>query len=53
MGGGPPRIRLWLNAKLVSIPQREFLATETLEFLEAMVSTFNIALVKTIKLIAN
>lgn len=57
LGGGPPRVRVRLNAKLVKMPQRTILATETFEFLEpaassdlqAVVSAFDIALGKTLK----
>jgi hypothetical protein len=59
--GSAPRIRVRLNAKLVGLPQREILATETFEFLEpatspnleAVVSTFDIVLEKTFKRIVN
>ena len=55
--GGPPRIRIRLNAKLVRMPQRDILATETFEFvepatssdLEAVVVAFDVALGKTLK----
>lgn len=57
IGGGPPRIRIRLNAKMVRMPQRTILATQTFEFvepaassdLEAVVSAFDIALGKTLK----
>ncbi len=55
LGNGPPRVRVRLNAKLVKMPQRTILATETFEFLEpaassdleAVVSAFDVALGKT------
>lgn len=57
LGDGPPRVRVRLNAKLVKMPQRTILATETFEFLEpaassdleAVISAFDIALGKTLK----
>ncbi|MFT5487018.1 MAG: cholesterol transport system auxiliary component [Paracoccaceae bacterium] len=57
LGAGPPRVRVRLNAKLVKMPQRTILATETFEFLEpaassdleAVISAFDIALGKTLK----
>lgn len=57
LGSGPPRVRVRLNAKLVKMPQRTILATETFEHLEpaassdlqAVVSAFDIALGKTLK----
>ena len=57
IGAGPPRIRIRLNAKLVRMPQRNILATETFEFvepaastdLEAVVVAFDVALGKTLK----
>lgn len=57
LGAGPPRVRVRLNAKMVKMPQRTILATETFEFLEpaassdlqAVVSAFNVALGKTLK----
>lgn len=57
IGEGPPRVRVRLNAKMVRMPQRTILATETFEFiepaassgLEAVVSAFDIALGKTLK----
>lgn len=57
IGSGPPRVRVRLNAKLVKMPQRTILATETFEFLEpatssdlqAVVSAFDVALGKTLK----
>jgi cholesterol transport system auxiliary component len=57
IGGGPPRIRIRLNAKMVRMPQRTILATQTFEFvepaassdLEAVVSAFDVALGKTLK----
>lgn len=57
IGGGPPRIRIRLNAKIVRMPQRTILATQTFEFvepatssdLEAVVSAFDVALGKTLK----
>lgn len=57
IGKGPPRIRIRLNAKMVRMPQRTILATQTFEFvepaassdLEAVVSAFDIALGKTLK----
>lgn len=61
LSDGPPRVRVRLNAKLVRMPQREIVATETFEFLEpaassdleAVVSAFDVALGKTIKRIVN
>ena len=57
IGAGPPRIRIRLNAKMVRMPQRTILATQTFEFvepaassdLEAVVSAFDAALGKTLK----
>lgn len=57
IGAGPPRIRIRLNAKMVRMPQRTILATQTFEFvepaassdLEAVVSAFDVALGKTLK----
>lgn len=57
IGSGPPRVRVRLNAKLVKMPQRTILATETFEALEpaassdlqAVVSAFDVALGKTLK----
>ena len=57
LGGGPPRVRVRLNAKLVKMPQRTILATETFEYLvpaassdlQAVVSAFDVALGKTLK----
>lgn len=57
LGAGPPRVRVRLNAKMVKMPQRTILATETFEFLEpaassdlqAVVSAFDVALGKTLK----
>ena len=57
LGSGPPRVRVRLNAKLVKMPQRTILATETFEALEpaassdleAVVSAFDVALGKTLK----
>lgn len=57
IGSGPPRVRVRLNAKLVKMPQRTILATETFEYLEpaassdleAVVSAFDVALGKTLK----
>ena len=57
MGDGPPRVRVRLNAKLVRMPQRTILATETFEFIEAaassdletVVGAFDMALGKTLK----
>lgn len=57
IGGGPPRVRVRLNAKMVRMPQREILAHETFEYLEqatsedlgSVVSAFDIALGKTLK----
>lgn len=57
LGSGPPRVRVRLNAKLVKMPQRTILATETFEHLEpaassdleAVVSAFDVALGKTLK----
>mgnify|MGYP003388813745 CR=1 FL=1 len=57
IGGGPPRIRIRLNAKMVRMPQRTILATQTFEFVEpaassdlqAVVSAFDVALGKTLK----
>ena len=57
IGGGPPRIRIRLNAKMVRMPQRTILATQTFEFvepaassdLEAVVSAFDVALGKTLE----
>ena len=57
MGDGPPRVRVRLNAKLVRMPQRTILATETFEFIEAaassdlktVVGAFDRALGKTLK----
>ena len=57
IGEGPPRVRVRLNAKLVRMPQRTILATETFEFLvpsassdlEAVVSAFDVALGRTLK----
>lgn len=57
IGDGPPRIRIRLNAKMVRMPQRTILATQTFEFVEpaassdlqAVVSAFDIALGKTLK----
>lgn len=57
IGSGPPRIRIRLNAKMVRMPQRTILATQTFEYvepaassdLEAVVSAFDIALGKTLK----
>ena len=57
LGAGPPRVRVRLNAKMVKMPQRTILATETFEFLEpaassdlqAVVSAFDVALGKTFK----
>ena len=57
LGEGPPRVRVRLNAKLVRMPQRTIVATETFEFLvpsassdlEAVVSAFDVALGRTLK----
>lgn len=57
LGAGPPRVRVRLNAKMVKMPQRTILATETFEFLEpaassdlqAVVSAFDVALGKILK----
>lgn len=57
IGAGPPRVRVRLNAKLVRMPQRNILATETFEFVEpatssdlkAVVVAFDVALGKTLK----
>ena len=57
IGSGPPRVRVRLNAKLVKMPQRTILATETFEALEpatssdlqAVVSAFDVVLGKTLK----
>jgi cholesterol transport system auxiliary component len=54
---GPPRVRVRLNAKLVRMPQRTIVATETFEALvpsassdlEAVVSAFDVALGRTLK----
>ena len=57
IGAGPPRVRVRLNAKLVRMPQRNILATDTFEFVEpatssdlkAVVVAFDVALGKTLK----
>ena len=57
IGSGPPRVRVRLNAKLMNMPQRTILATETFEALElaassyfqAVVCAFDVALGKTLK----
>lgn len=57
LGEGPPRVRVRLNAKLVRMPQRTIVATETFEALvpsassdlEAVVSAFDVALGRTLK----
>jgi cholesterol transport system auxiliary component len=56
-GGGPPKIRVRINAKLVRMPQREIFATTTFERieqasgsdLESVINAFDVALGKTVK----
>lgn len=54
---GPPRVRVRINAKMVRMPQRTIVGTETFQFveqatrsdLEAVVYAFDVALGKTLK----
>ncbi len=55
--GGPPRVRIRLNAKMVRMPQRNIVATQTFEYVEpatssdlkAVIVAFDVALGKTLK----